>query len=133
MNLVDRMQTAIDQANKVGAIAEVAICYTGDCASESESKYTTAYYVRLAGELKSRGADLLAIKDMAGLLKPAAARELVRAIKESTGLVVALHSHDTAGIQSSTYLAAAQAGVDIVDCAISSMSGFEPLSRLLRV
>ena len=123
LNWPEQMQVAIDAVRDSGKIAEVAICYSGDLASPGEKKFTRDYYVKLARDLKDRGAHLLAIKDMAGLLKPEAARELVRILKEETGLPIHLHTHDTAGIQAATYLRAAEAGVDIVDCAFGPMSG----------
>jgi pyruvate carboxylase len=123
LNWPEQMQVAIEAVRDAGKVAEVAICYTGDLGGPNERKFTRDYYLSLARELASRGAHMLAIKDMAGLLKPESARLLVRMLKEETGLPVHLHTHDTAGIQAATYLRAAEAGVDVVDCAFGPMSG----------
>jgi pyruvate carboxylase len=117
------MQTAIDAVRGAGKVAECAVCYTGDLLDPAEDKFTRDYYVRLARDLRDRGAHLLAIKDMAGLLKPQAAFELVRILKAETGLAVHLHTHDTAGIQAATVLKAAEAGLDAVDLAVGALSG----------
>ncbi len=105
------------------ALAEACICYTGDVSDPSRTKYDLQYYLDLARRLEDTGAHLLAIKDMAGLLKPHAATELIHALKEHIDLPIHLHTHDTASIQSATYLKAVEAGVDIIDVAISAMSG----------
>jgi pyruvate carboxylase len=124
LNYVPAMIPAIEAVRESGtALAEAAICYTGDLFDPARGKYHLEYYLRLARELKTAGAHLLAIKDMAGLCRPYAARTLVRALREETGLPVHFHTHDTAGGQSASLLFAAEAGVDIVDVAISSMSG----------
>ena len=123
LNWTEQMQTAIDAVRKSGRVAECAVCYTGDLLDPAEDKFTRDYYVRIARDLKTRGAHILAIKDMAGLLKPQAAFELVRVMKAETGLPVHLHTHDTAGIQSATVWRAAEAGLDAVDLAIGAMSG----------
>ena len=98
------------------------MCYTGDILDEKRDKYTLKYYVNLAKELERRGAHMLAIKDMAGLLKPYAAKKLVSTLKQEVGIPIHLHTHDTSGNQVATVLMAAEAGVDIADVAISSMS-----------
>jgi len=105
------------------AICEAAICYTGDILDPARAKYSLAYYVKLAKELEKMGAHILAIKDMAGLCKPAAAHALVKALKQEIGLPIHFHTHDTSGIAAASVLSAAEAGVDIADLAIASMSG----------
>ena len=105
-----------------GKLCEATLCYTGDILDPKRDKYTLKYYVDMAKELEKRGAHLLCIKDMSGLLKPYAAKKLVTALKNEVGLPIHLHTHDTSGNQVAAYLMAAEAGVDIVDCAIDSMS-----------
>jgi pyruvate carboxylase len=105
------------------AICEAAICYTGDILDPTRDKYTLKYYVKLAKELEKRGAHLLAIKDMAGLCHPLAVAKLVKALKDELGIPVHFHTHDSSGIASAAVLAAGEAGVDVVDLAVSSMSG----------
>ena len=105
------------------AVCEAAICYTGDILDDRRDKYSLEYYVRLARELEQMGAHFIAIKDMAGLCRPYAAYKLVKALKEATDLPVHFHTHDTSGIASGSVLRASDAGVDIVDLAIASMSG----------
>ena len=105
-----------------GQLCEATLCYTGDILDPKRDKYTLKYYVDMAKELEKRGAHLLCIKDMSGLLKPYAAKKLVTALKTRVGLPIHLHTHDTSGNQVAAYLMAAEAGVDIVDCAIDSMS-----------
>ncbi len=122
-NWIENMKVAIDEALKTGKLVEVALCYTSDLTNPDEKLYTLDYYVGLAKELASLGVHIIGIKDMAGLCKPDAAYKLVKAIKEETGLPVHFHTHDTAGTGVATYLAASEAGVDIVDVAISSMAG----------
>jgi pyruvate carboxylase len=123
LNYVPAMLPAIDAVREAGAIAEAAICYTGDLFDPARSKYHLDYYVRMAKELERAGATMLGIKDMAGLLRPYAARKLVSTLKQEVGIPIHFHTHDTAGGQIGSYLFAAEAGVDVVDCAISSMSG----------
>ncbi|MFX4303494.1 pyruvate carboxylase [Alicyclobacillus tolerans] len=123
LNWLPNMEVAIDEVRKVGKIAEAAICYTGDILDETRSKYNLAYYIQLAKDLEQAGAHILAIKDMAGLLKPIAAVRLITALKEAVSLPIHLHTHDSSGNGIATLLMAATAGVDIVDVAISSMSG----------
>ncbi|MDC7124894.1 MAG: pyruvate carboxylase [Spirochaetales bacterium] len=122
LNWIPGMEVAIDEVLKQGKVAECSICYTGDICDSSRDKYNLKYYVNMAKELEKRGAHIIAIKDMAGLLKPYAAKELISALKDTTDLPIRLHTHDTTGNQISTILMAAEAGVDIVDTAISSMS-----------
>jgi pyruvate carboxylase len=135
LNDVDQMRPAIDAVRETGtALAEVALCYTGDLSDPGEDLYTLDYYLRLAERIADAGAHLLAIKDMAGLLRPPAAATLVRALRERFDLPVHLHTHDTAGGQLATLLAAWQAGVDAVDGAVASMAGTTsqpPLSAIV--
>jgi pyruvate carboxylase len=123
LNYVPAMIPAIEAVREAGAIAEAAICYTGDLFDPARSKYHLDYYLRLAKELEAAGATMLGIKDMAGLCRPYAARALVTALREEIGLPIHFHTHDTAGGQMASLLFASEAGVDVVDTAISSMSG----------
>jgi pyruvate carboxylase len=122
LNWIPGMEVAMDEVLKQGKLCEATICYTGDILDPKRDKYTLKYYVDLAKELEHRGAHLLALKDMAGLLKPYAAKKLITALKNEVGIPIHLHTHDTSGNQVATYLMAAEAGVDIVDTAIDSMS-----------
>ena len=124
LNAVENMRVAIDAVRQSGRLCEAAICYTGDLHDASRSRYDLAYYLALARALCDAGTHILGIKDMAGLVKPAAARELVHALKEETGLPVHFHTHDTSGIAAASVLAAIDAGVDAVDLAMDSLSGF---------
>ena len=112
----------MDEVLRQGKVCEATMCYTGDILDPKRDRYTIEYYVKMAKELEKRGAHILCIKDMSGLLKPYAAKKLVKALKEEVGLPIHLHTHNTSGNQVATYLMAAEAGVDIVDCAIDSMS-----------
>jgi pyruvate carboxylase len=123
LNDVDNMQVAIEAAQKTGRIVETAICYTGDVSDPRRKKFDLKYYVDLAKEVVRRGTHLLAIKDMAGLLKPRAATMLVKALKDAVDVPLHLHMHDTAGNSIASYMAAIEAGVDVVDGAVSSMAG----------
>ena len=124
LNWVEAMKVSIRAVReRTDALAEAAICYTGDLQSPDNKKYTLQYYVDLAKQLEDEGAHILAIKDMAGLLKPYAATELVEALKEAVDLPIHLHTHDTSSIQAATYVKAIEAGVDVVDVAIGAMSG----------
>ena len=122
LNWVENMKMPIEEALKTGKIVEGTICYTGDITSPTERKYTLDYYVKMALELESLGCHSIAIKDMAALLKPRAAKELVTALKQELHVPLHLHTHDSTGNGVSTVLMAAEAGVDIVDLAIESMS-----------
>ena len=122
LNWVENMKMPIEEALKTGKIVEGTICYTGDITSPTETKYTLDYYVKMALELESLGCHSIAIKDMAALLKPRAAKELVTALKPELHVPLHLHTHDSTGNGVSTVLMAAEAGVDIVDLAIESMS-----------
>jgi pyruvate carboxylase len=123
LNWVENMQVAMDAVIESGGICEAAICYTGDILNPNRQKYNLKYYVDLAKDLEKRGAHMLAIKDMAGLCKPEAARKLVHALKQEIGIPIHFHTHDTAGIQAASILAAADEQLDIADAAIASMSG----------
>ncbi|WP_437584784.1 pyruvate carboxylase [Paramicrobacterium sp. CJ85] len=124
LNDVEQMRPAIDSVLATDtSVAEVALCYTGNLLDPGETLYTLDYYLRLADQIVEAGAHILAIKDMAGLLRPAAAATLVSALRERFDLPVHVHTHDTAGGQLATLLAAAQAGADAVDAASAPMSG----------
>ncbi|GAB2844188.1 pyruvate carboxylase [Actinoallomurus bryophytorum] len=124
LNDVSQMRPAIEAVRATGtAVAEVALCYTAELSDPSETLYTLDYYLRLAEQIVEAGAHVLAIKDMAGLLRPPAARRLVTALRERFDLPVHLHTHDTAGGQLATLTAAIDAGVDAVDAAVASMAG----------
>ena len=122
LNWVENMKMPIEESLKTGKIVEGTICYTGDITSPDETKYTLDYYVKMALELESLGCHAIAIKDMAGLLKPLAAKELVSTLKNELHVPLHLHTHDSTGNGVSSVLMAAEAGVDIVDLAIESMS-----------
>ena len=123
LNWVENMRVAMDAVVGTGKICEGTVCYTGDMLNPDRAKYDLAYYLRTARELRDAGAHVLGVKDMAGLLKPAAARILIRALKEEIGLPIHFHTHDTSGMGGATILAAAEAGVDAVDCAMDALSG----------
>lgn len=123
LNWVQGMEIALDEVLNQGKVAEPCICYTGDILDKSRDKYTLKYYVDMAKELEKKGAHMLGIKDMSGLLKPMAARELIKALKNELTIPVHLHTHDTSGNGVATILMATMAGVDVCDAAISSMSG----------
>ncbi|MEN0587929.1 pyruvate carboxylase [Kurthia gibsonii] len=123
LNWLPGMQTAIDAVRDSGKVAEATMCYTGDILDDTRTKYTVNYYKQLAKDLESAGAHIIAIKDMAGLLKPEAAYQLITELKESTDLPIHLHTHDTSGNGIYLYAKAIEAGVDIIDTAIGSMAG----------
>jgi pyruvate carboxylase len=124
LNIVAEMEVSIKTVRqKTGGLAEAAICYTGDLLDPNRSKFHLQYYLDLARRLEDAGAHILAIKDMAGLLKPMSAELLVSELKNSLNIPIHLHTHDTSSIQPATYLKAIEAGVDIVDVALASMSG----------
>ena len=123
LNWVENMRIAMDAVIDSGKICEGTICYTGDILNPDRSKYNLKYYVNMAKNLQEAGAHFLGLKDMAGLLKPAAARQLVKSLKEEVGLPIHFHTHDTSGIAGATILAAADAGVDVVDAAMDAFSG----------
>ena len=122
LNWIPGMEISIDEILRQGKLCEATICYTGDILDPRNDKFTLNYYVGMARELEKRGAHMLCIKDMAGLLKPYAAKQLVGALKQEIGIPVHLHTHDTTANQVASVLMAAEAGVDVVDLAISSMS-----------
>jgi pyruvate carboxylase len=123
LNGLPNLRLAIEAVRDTGMLCEAAVCYTGDILNPSRPKYDLAYFVNLAKELEKAGANLLAIKDMAGLCKPLAARTLVRALRQEVGLPIHFHTHDCAGGQIASYLLAAEEGISVVDCAMASMSG----------
>ncbi len=123
LNSIDNMRVSIDAVLETGAVCEPAICYTGDLFDKRRPKYSLKYYVQLAKQLEKLGAHFLAIKDMAGLCRPYAAFELVKALREEIAIPIHFHTHDTSGINAASLLKAADAGVDVADAAIASMSG----------
>ncbi len=123
LNYLPNLRVAMDAVQGTHAVCEAAICYTGDILDEKRDKFSLKYYVKLAKELEKMGAHFLAIKDMAGLCRPFAAKKLVKTLREEIGLPIHFHTHDTSGVQASSILNASDAGVDVVDLAISSMSG----------
>jgi pyruvate carboxylase len=124
LNNIESMLPGIEHVVKhTGGIAQPSICYTGDVLRKDNNKYNLQYYIDLAKRLEDTGAHMLAIKDMAGLLKPNAATVLINALKENISMPIALHTHDTAGTQIATYLNAINAGVDTIDCSLASFSG----------
>jgi pyruvate carboxylase len=123
LNWTENMRVAMDAVVDSGKICEAAICYTGDILNPKRQKYSLKYYVDLAKQLQKMGAHMLAIKDMAGLCKPAAARLLVSTLRQEIDIPIHFHTHDTAGIQASSILNAAEEGLEIADGALASMSG----------
>src|SRR6185369_15556028 len=123
LNDVESMTVAIEAAQKTGKIVETAICYTDDVSDPKRTKYDLKYYVDMAKEAVRRGTHLLAIKDMAGLLKPRAATMLIKALRDTIDVPLHLHMHDTSGNSIATYMAAIDAGIDVIDGAVSSMAG----------
>ncbi|PLP60110.1 pyruvate carboxylase [Mesorhizobium loti] len=123
LNWVENMRVAMDAVGAEGKLIEAAMCYTGDILDPNRAKYSLNYYVGLAKELEAAGAHIIAVKDMAGLLKPAAARVLFKALREATDLPIHFHTHDTSGLSAATVLAAVESGVDAVDAAMDAFSG----------
>jgi pyruvate carboxylase len=123
LNYLPNLHVAMEAVHDTHAICEAALCYTGDILDPKRDKYSLKYYVKLARELEKMGAHFLAIKDMAGLCRPFAAKKLVKALKEEVGIPIHFHTHDTAGVQAAAILEASDAGVDVVDLALASMSG----------
>lgn len=124
LNWMENVVPVIDMVRKrTGGLAEASLCYTGDILDPKRTKYTLDYYLRIAKDLENAGAHILAIKDMSGLLKPYAAKELIGALKSTVNIPIHLHTHDTSSLQPATYLMAIDAGVDVVDCALGSLSG----------
>ena len=123
LNYLPNLKVAMEAVQETHAVCEGAICYTGNILDPARDKYSLKYYLKLAKELEQMGAHMLAIKDMAGLCKPAAAGVLVRALKQEIAIPIHFHTHDTSGISAASVLSATEAGVDIADLAIASMSG----------
>ncbi|WP_434724375.1 pyruvate carboxylase [Mesorhizobium sp. RIZ17] len=123
LNWVENMRVAMDAVGAEGKLVEAAMCYTGDILDPARAKYDLKYYVGLAKELEAAGAHIIAVKDMAGLLKPAAARALFKALREATDLPIHFHTHDTSGLSAATVLAAVESGADAIDAAMDSFSG----------
>jgi len=124
LNWMKSIEPCIKYVRKnTGGLAEASICYTGDILDPNRTKYTLEYYIQLAKQMEDAGAHILGIKDMAGLLKPYAAEELIGALKSRINIPIHLHTHDTSSIQAATYLKAIEAGVDVVDVALGGLSG----------
>ncbi len=123
LNWVPNMEVALEAVRESGALCEAAICYTGDLLDPSRPKYDLKYYVQMARDLQKRGANLIAIKDMAGLCKPYAAQRLVKALREEVDLPIHFHTHDISGGQVASILKATEVDLDIADGAMSSMAG----------
>ncbi|MEM9434434.1 MAG: pyruvate carboxylase [Pseudomonadota bacterium] len=123
LNWVENMRVAMDSVLDQQRVLEASICYTGDLLDPDNDKYTLKYFVGMAKELKEAGTHILGLKDMAGLLKPTAASRLITALKDEVGLPIHFHTHDTSGSAIATILAASEAGVDAVDCAMDALSG----------
>jgi pyruvate carboxylase len=123
LNYLPNLAPAMEAVRETHAVCEGTLCYTGDILDPKRTKYSLKYYLKLARELEKMGAHMIAIKDMAGLCRPYAAHALVKALKEEVGLPVHFHTHDTSGINAASILQACDAGVDVVDLAIASMSG----------
>jgi pyruvate carboxylase len=123
LNYLPNLRVAMDAVQDTHALCEGALCYTGDILDSRRDTFSLKYYIRLAKELERMGAHILAIKDMAGLCRPYAAQKLVKALKDEVGIPIHFHTHDTSGINAASILRASDAGVDVVDLALSSMSG----------
>ncbi|MBP0437776.1 pyruvate carboxylase [Tianweitania sediminis] len=123
LNWVENMRVAMDAVRTENKLCEATICYTGDVLDPRRTKYDLTYYTGIAAELEKAGAHIIALKDMAGLLKPAGARVLFKALRDATDLPIHFHTHDTSGIAAATVLAAVEAGVDAVDAAMDAFSG----------
>jgi pyruvate carboxylase len=123
LNSIDNMRVSIDAVLETGGICEPAICYTGDILDSSRPKYSLKYYVDMAVQLEKLGAHFLAIKDMAGLCRPYAAFALVKKLRQEISIPIHFHTHDTSGLNAASILKASDAGVDVADAAIASMSG----------
>ncbi|MBZ5591812.1 MAG: pyruvate carboxylase [Acidobacteriia bacterium] len=123
LNWLPNMKVAMEAVLGTGKVCEAAICYTGDILDPNRQKYSLEYYVNMAKELERMGAHVLGIKDMAGLLKPYAAEKLIKALRDEVGIPIHFHTHDTSGINAASVLKACDAGVDVADGAMASMSG----------
>ena len=123
--ILENMKISIDEVLKTEKICEASICYSGDLSSPNENKYTLDYYMNMAIKLEKMGIHFLAIKDMAGLLDPAAAKILFKELKKNIKIPIHFHTHDTSGNGVATLLAASESGVDIIDAAIDSWAGLK--------
>ena len=123
LNWLPNMKVAMEAVRRTGKVCEAAVCYTGDILDPARQKYSLKYYVKMAKELERMGAHVLGLKDMAGLLKPYAAEKLIKTLRDEVGIPVHFHTHDTSGINAASVLKAGDAGVDVADGAIASMSG----------
>jgi pyruvate carboxylase len=123
LNWLPNMEQSLEAVREAGALCEAAICYTGDILDPGRSKYDLGYYVGLARELEARGANLIAVKDMAGLCKPVAAERLIKALRDEIGVPIHFHTHDIGGAQAASVLGGAAVGLDIADGAVASMAG----------
>jgi pyruvate carboxylase len=123
LNYLPNLRVAMDAVQDTHALCEGALCYTGDILDSRRDTFSLKYYIQLAKELERMGAHILAIKDMAGLCRPYAAQKLVKALKDEVGIPIHFHTHDTSGINAASILRASDAGVDVVDLALASMSG----------
>ncbi len=123
LNWMENIRPAIDAVASENKVAEAAVCYTGDILDPDRAKYSLKYYVQLAKEMEKAGAHILGVKDMAGLLKPPAAKVLFGALREEISIPIHFHTHDTSGISAASVLAAVDAGVDAVDAAMDAFSG----------
>ncbi len=123
LNWVPNMEVALDAVRNEGMLCEAAICYTGDILDPKRTKYNLAYYVAMAKELEKRGANLIAIKDMAGLCKPYAAETLIKTLRNEVGIPIHFHTHDIGGAQAASVVRGTEVGLDVADAAIASMSG----------
>ena len=123
LNWIPNMEVALESVREAGALCEASICYTGDILNPGRPKYDLRYYVELAKELEKRGANLIAIKDMAGLCKPFAAEKLIQTLRDEVGVPIHFHTHDVGGAQAASVLKGADVGLDVADGAVASMSG----------
>ena len=130
LNWIPNMQVALDAVREAGGLCEAAICYTGDILNPARPKYNLGYYVSMAKELEKRGANFIAIKDMAGLCKPFAAERLIKALREEIGIPIHFHTHDIGGAQAASVIKGAEVGLDVADGAIASMSGLTSQASL---
>ena len=123
LNITSNMRVAMEAVRETDRLCEAAICYSGDILDPDRQKYDLKYYIEMARELERMGAHILAIKDMAGLCKPYAAQQLIKALKEEIGIPIHFHTHDTAGLQTAAILKSSEEGLDIADAAMAPLSG----------
>lgn len=124
LNWMENIAPCIEMVRKkTKGLAEGSLCYTGDILDPKRTKYSLEYYLKLAKDLENAGSHILGVKDMSGLLKPYAAKLLIEALKDTVKIPIHLHTHDTSSLQPATYLMAIEAGVDVIDCALGSLSG----------